>query len=208
MARPWFHTPVETRTGGALANWKRRRAAMGSALCFAICLTLMIRDAHVHGSVAHIATLHCSCGGRCAAREQVRWCERVSPFGFHMFLTPAAHPSCLPRRQMSHDNAKPDALERSVRRIDCRRFRRARGNNCDRAPLRKPSNYREDSVDRLEHPCARSRDPGTCLSKLSFRKHRLAVVLTCPPDFLANSHRCREGSCIHGSIEVERLHRK
>src|SRR5215831_17881818 len=45
-----------------------------------------------------------------AARAQVRWCERVSPFGFHMLLTPSAHPLCQPPCQMSMTTRNPMLL--------------------------------------------------------------------------------------------------
>jgi hypothetical protein len=38
------------------------------------------------------------------------------------------------------------------------------------------------------------------------RKNRLAVVLAYPSGCLADSHRCGEGPCVHGSIEVERFY--
>jgi len=107
-----------------------------------------------------------------------------------------------------YGNTKSGTLKTSLRRIGCHRLCRARINNCDRERHRKPINYGEISLNRVERPRAGSRGLGTRLSELSFRKHRLAVVLAYPSDFLATSHRCGEGSRIHGSIEVERLYRE
>jgi hypothetical protein len=106
------------------------------------------------------------------------------------------------------DYKKHGALQPSYVRIDCRRQRRSRVNNCDRARHRKPNSYREISLEKVHRPRASSRDPRTRLSGLSFAKNRLAVVFAYPSDCLAGSQRCGERPCLHGLVEVERFHRE
>jgi len=105
-----------------------------------------------------------------------------------------------------YDNTKPGALESTFRRIDSRRLGCACINHCD-PQLQKRSVCGEISVGPLERPRAGSRNFATRMSGLSFRKYHLAVVRAYTADFPANSHRCTEGPCIHGSIEVERVYR-
>src|SRR5438067_13871367 len=102
-----------------------------------------------------------------------------------------------------YGNTKPGAVEKSLRRISCRHLCRARVNNSDRVRNRKRNSYEEISFSRVERPRTGSRGTRTRMSGLSFRKHRLAVVLAYPSRFLASSHGCGEGPHIHGFIEVE-----
>ena len=105
-----------------------------------------------------------------------------------------------------YDNTKPGALESTFRRIDSRRLRCVCINHCD-PQFQKRSVCGEISVGPLERPRAGSRNFATRMSGLSLRKYHLAVVRAYTADFQANSQRCTEGPCIHGSIEVERLYR-